>query len=354
MNSCERVKKALRREIPDRIPRFDGFWSQARNDILDQAGVHPDTDIADLFNFDLRFVGCDASARLDPVTLSQDESSTISTDRDGATIRYLRNEQTTGEHMAFAMTDPEIWRQKYRARYQYHRDRIDFKGLRRRYDFWRKQGRYIAFSALDPFEATWHKCGPVIHMMSYVENPEWVQDMYAVHTELIEHAWQDLQAEGIRCDGAWFWADIAYKTSSMVSPKSYRALLQPFHKRLTDLVHRDGGETIFHSDGNLHGLLPDLIASGFDCLQPMEVKAGMDVRELKKQYGSQMSFMGNIDARLFQQNDLGALEEEIRAKLAVAKEGGGYMYHSDHSVPPGATYETYRAAMALVDKYGQY
>ncbi|MGH7144551.1 MAG: uroporphyrinogen decarboxylase family protein [Planctomycetota bacterium] len=354
MNSQERVKRALRRQLPDRIPRYDGFWSQAHRDIIDQAGAHPDSDIADLFNFDLRMLGVDTSARLDATTVSEDDHTVVSTDRDGATIRALRDEQTTGEHLSFAMTDPDVWRTKFRARYQWSRNRVDFKNLRRRYAFWRKQGRYVAFSALDPFEATWRKCGPVMHMMAYVEHPDWVKDMYAVHTELLEAAWKDLRSEGIECDGAWYWADIAYKTSSLVSPKSYRALLQPYHRRLNELVHRDGGETIFHSDGNLHGLLPDLIEAGFDCLQPMEVKAGMDVRLLKKQFGDRLAFMGNIDARLFQQNDLIALEEEIRSKIEIAKVGGGYMYHSDHSIPPGTTFETYRAAMAMVDKYGGY
>lgn len=354
MNSRERMKRALRREIPDRVPCYDGFWSQASRDLIDQAGVHPDTDIADLFNFDIRMQWLDTSARLDPVTVSEDETTIITRDRDGATIRSLKEEQTTGEHMEFAISSPDLWRTQFRDRYRWHRNRVDLKNLLRKVRYWRSQGRYIMFSALDPFEATWRKCGPVGHMMAYAEHPEWVRDMYAVHTEMLETAWRDLRDAGIEFDGAWFWADIAYKTSSLVSPKAYKNLLQPFHRRMNDFVHRDGGETVFHSDGNLHGLLPHLVDAGFDCLQPMEVKAGMDVRELKQQYGGKLAFMGNIDARLFQQNDLNALEAEIKSKLTIAMQGGGYIYHSDHSVPPGTTLATYRAALAMVEKYGRY
>jgi uroporphyrinogen decarboxylase len=80
----------------------------------------------------------------------------------------------------------------------------------------------------------------------------------------------------------------------------------------------------------------------------------MDIRELKAQYGDIMSFMGNIDARLFQTNDLTALEKEIKDKINIAKVGGGYVFHTDHSVPPGTTLETYQFALELVERYGKY
>ncbi len=111
---------------------------------------------------------------------------------------------------------------------------------------------------------------------------------------------------------------------------------------------------IYHGDGNNNETIPELIESGIDCLQPLEVKAGMGVRELKRDYGDKLSFMGNIDARLMQANDREGLEREIADKLTVAKIGGGYVYHSDHSVPPGIDLETYKFVLECVDEYGRY
>ena len=354
MDSRERVKRALRHQEPDRVPRFDHFWSDARSDLLAQAGAHPDADVADVFDFDIRGLGFDDSARLDRMTVRETEREIVYRDNYGITIRHLKDEQTTGEHIAFAVTDPAVWREQFREKYRFRRDRINFKRAKVLYDYFRRTGRYVVFMALEPFEATWKKCGPTEHLAAYAEDPEWIRDMYAVHTELCEAAFAEFRAEGIEFDGAWFWADIAYKNSSMVSPAAYRELLQPFHRRLCSMVHAAGGEVVFHSDGNLHGLLPDIVASGFDCLQPIEVKAGMDVRDLKKTYGDRLSFMGNIDARLYQENNLLGLEREIREKLSVAKVGGGYVYHSDHSVPPGVTLDTYRKVLEWVDRYGCY
>jgi uroporphyrinogen decarboxylase len=91
-----------------------------------------------------------------------------------------------------------------------------------------------------------------------------------------------------------------------------------------------------------------------DCLHPLEVKAGMDIRPLKKEYGDRLAFIGNIDARLFQANDLDGLRREIMEKVPVAMAGGGYIFHSDHSLPPGTRLETYRFALELVNECGIY
>jgi uroporphyrinogen decarboxylase len=48
------------------------------------------------------------------------------------------------------------------------------------------------------------------------------------------------------------------------------------------------------------------------------------------------------------------VEEEISAKVPVAKAGGGYIYHSDHSVPHSVSFENYCYAMELIKRYGSY
>jgi uroporphyrinogen decarboxylase len=99
-------------------------------------------------------------------------------------------------------------------------------------------------------------------------------------------------------------------------------------------------------------LIPYLIDAGFDCLQPLEVKAGMDLLELKPEYGDKISFMGGIDVR--KMTDPVAIEEEISRKFEVAKKGGGYIYHSDHSIPKNISFEDYNRVISLVKKYGKY
>ena len=75
-------------------------------------------------------------------------------------------------------------------------------------------------------------------------------------------------------------------------------------------------------------------------IQPLEAKCGQDVRELKDMYGGQITFFGNIDIRALS----GTKEDvynEVMGKLPKAMEGGGYIFHSDHSVPPTVSLERY-------------
>jgi uroporphyrinogen decarboxylase len=77
----------------------------------------------------------------------------------------------------------------------------------------------------------------------------------------------------------------------------------------------------------------------------------MDVRELKREWGDKLAFMGNIDTRKMADHNPAVIEEEIRTKLTAARVGGGYIYHSDHSVPPIVSCEQYQRVMALVHQY---
>jgi uroporphyrinogen decarboxylase len=86
----------------------------------------------------------------------------------------------------------------------------------------------------------------------------------------------------------------------------------------------------------------------------MESKASMDVRRLAPKYGDRLSFFGNIDVMKMMTNDRATIEEEVRTKLAAGMLKKGYIYHSDHSVPPQVSWDTYQFIISLLDKYGNY
>ena len=78
----------------------------------------------------------------------------------------------------------------------------------------------------------------------------------------------------------------------------------------------------------------------------------MDLIEIKKEYGSKLVLEGGIDVRKMIQSD--QIEEEVRTKVTTAKAGGGYIYHSDHSVPDSVSFADYCRVIALVKYYGRY
>ncbi|HPP73554.1 MAG TPA: uroporphyrinogen decarboxylase family protein [Armatimonadota bacterium] len=353
MTSQERIKILLDHKEADRIGKLDHYWWQAINDFKAQ-GMPQDIEIDDFFDYDIRNLSINTSLQLPTKTIEETSEYTISSNSWGAVERYWKHQQSTPELIAFSCDTREKWENRYKALKQPDVSRLDLSRTKAEYKKWREQGKFICLSVLEAFEATWRICGPEVQLENLALDPEWILDMYKADTDLIIWAFEELWAEGFEFDGIWLWGDVAYKNGPLISPSMYRELLMPFHKRISDAIHSKGGKLIYHGCGNNNLLMPAFVEAGIDCLQPLEVKAGMDVRELKSQYGSVMSFMGNIDARLFQSNNLEGLEKEIREKVSIAKVGGGYIFHSDHSIPPGTEFKTYQYAMELVEKFGSY
>jgi uroporphyrinogen decarboxylase len=213
--------------------------------------------------------------------------------------------------------------------------------------------KFIAYSVHAPFHPTWHKIGMENMMVWMHEDPDFVVDMFATHTQLVIDLYEGIRELGVEYDAAWFSDDLGYRNAPLISPAMYRELVMPHHRRLCDRFAADGLKTILHSDGNVGPLIPHFLEAGFAALHPLEAKAGLDVRELKPRYGDRLVLFGNIDVRKLA-GSREAIEEELRAKVTVAKEGGGYIYHSDHSVPNDVSFENYRFAVEMLKKYGRY
>ena len=159
---------------------------------------------------------------------------------------------------------------------------------------------------------------------------------------------------GFEFDGVWLACDLGYSKGLLFSPRHFDEQLRPTLRRLFDHFRGDGMPVILHSCGCVRDLIPYFIEDGLACLQPLEVKAGMDLIELKKEFGAEISFMGGIDVRAMADPDPSVIEKEIETKILFAKKGGGYVYHSDHSIPTNVSLEQYRRVLELVKKYGAY
>ena len=88
--------------------------------------------------------------------------------------------------------------------------------------------------------------------------------------------------------------DIAHKTGTLFSPDWLRTLWVPRLKRLISAWRERGVYCLFHSDGNLWGVLDDLVAAGIDGLNPLETLASMDVAEVRRRY-PKLFLAGGID-----------------------------------------------------------
>ncbi|MDI6782497.1 MAG: uroporphyrinogen decarboxylase family protein [bacterium] len=352
MTSEERIKLLLNHREADRVGIHDSFWLETvRNFQLE--GMPKDIDPSEYFNFDIRAIGMEEGLQLPEETIEEKEDYRIYRDCWGMLIKKWKHMETTPQLLDFITKDREAWK-KIKYRLSPETSRVNLIDSKKKYEQWRIQKKFVVIPCLDPFEATWRIIGPENQLVSLITDPEWIVDIYSSCTDLVIATYEKLWLSSIQLDGMWLYGDIAYKNAPLISPKMYRNYVMPFHKKICDAVHAKNGKVIFHTDGNVNVLIPSFIEAGFDCLQPLEVKAGMDIIELKKQYGKDLSFMGNIDVRFMQDNNLIEIEQEIQKKIIIAKKDGGYIYHSDHSIPPGTRLSTFKYILELVCRYGSY
>ena len=99
-------------------------------------------------------------------------------------------------------------------------------------------------------------------------------------------------------------------------------------------------------------LVDELVDIGIDCLNPLEVKAGMEPLTLKRKYGDRLVLHGGINAVLWDNRD--AIVSEIERVVPALKENGGYIFSSDHSIPNSVSLENMRAIVDTVKRAGTY
>ena len=353
MTSRERVGKALRHERPDRVPIYESFWEATTNRWRGE-GLPADMSPDDYFGTEIRHLSVDNSFGFAPEEVERTDEWVVVRDEWGVLKRDWVDHRSTPELLGFPIRSREEW-DEVKGRLKPDAARVDWDGVRAEHARWREEGKFICLAAIPGYEATWRKVGPEALLMAIAEDPDWVREMYEYDTEMILGMAKLYVEQGLEFDGAWLWDDLAYKNGPLFSPRAYREQLLPCHKRLCAFFHEQGWPVILHSCGNITALVPGLIEAGFDCLQALEVKAGVDLGHLVREYGSDLCFMGGVDVRTFFAEDESEMEREIKQKLEIGMANpGGYVFHSDHSIPTQVSFERYSKVVELAKEYGVY
>jgi uroporphyrinogen decarboxylase len=353
LSGRERVQRMFRRQDQDSIPRHESFWS----DTIDRWHGEGMTGSVE------EYLGSDfQSITWVDVMPYRGTSETISEDDDTRTIcddfhnvlRVWKHRMGTPEHIEFGCKTREDWEQTYKPLYLDGRRQFDMDGAIHNYGIGQRNGRWNYYATIETFEMARRLVGDETFLIALIEDPEWAVDMSRTFTDAALFNLQTLWDAGIRADGVWLYADMAYRSGTLIGPEMYREFVWPDHKRFVDWAQNRGMHIIFHTDGDVNAVVEDYIQAGFDCLQPLEAKAGMDVRNLVPKYKDRLSFFGNNDVMIYATNDRDLIDEEICSKIRAGKEFRGYAYHSDHSVPPSVSWETFQFVIERVDHYGNY
>ena len=352
MTSHERFKRMFEHREADRVPIIDGPWG-ATIERWQREGMPKGVSYVEFFDLDrTASIGVDNGPRYEAKVLEETDEYRIHTTQWGATERNWKHAASTPEHIAFTIVDADSWRAA-KERMAPTRDRVNWESLKTNYPAWRKQGCWIQAGLWFGFDVTHSRMvGTERLLIAMATDPEWIVDiwnhMLDLDIALLDMVWD----AGYHFDAVRWPDDMGYKYNQFFSLAMYRELLKPVHQRAIEWIHSKGAVAELHSCGNINPLVPELVGIGLDGLNPLEVKAGMDPVAIKREYGDRLVIHGGINAVLW--DDIDAITAEMRRVVPILKQGGGYIFSSDHSVPSSVSLANFRAITDLAKELGSY
>jgi uroporphyrinogen decarboxylase len=160
--------------------------------------------------------------------------------------------------------------------------------------------------------------------------------------------------EGV--DGILGSNDFYYNRGPMFSPSHFHQYIYPYMKEIVDVCHKKSTPYVKQLDGKTMPILDQLIYEvGIDGYHSIDPSAGMNIRLLKKKYGSDITLLGNVDcAQLLVNGTQSEIEEVVKGLIRDIACGGGYIISSSNSIHASVPVNNFRAILNTVKNYGKY
>jgi len=365
----DRMRKALRHEEADQVPVSDFFWGSFLERWRADLGLPADANIYEYYDLDWQVTipNMDPHIRSFQVLEENDEEVIVKTGFDAVILKkfadpmpqWLDWETKTIEQIdAYTFEDPWDERRYFSPGDNQIAGVGD--GYARNSPAWMDSvmsiyPNFAVFgSVCEANEYMTRIVGPETNMLMIALYPErygaFIERTNAFALEICK---AQIKAAGGMLDGMVIWGDIAYKKDMFFSPAYWRRYFKPGVQAMVEVCHEASLPVIYHGCGNATRVFPDFIEIGIDGYNPLEAKAGLDVVDLRRKYGHQFGFVGNMNVMEWADAPEEDLKGIVLRKLNAAK-GGGMIFQSDHSVPSNVSGQRYDYVVKLVREYGKY
>jgi len=155
-----------------------------------------------------------------------------------------------------------------------------------------------------------------------------------------------------------FEDDLGMQDRPLLRPTLYREIVKPYHARLFRFARSHcQAYLLFHTDGAVAPLIPDLIEMGIDALNPVQVSAsGMDTAQLKREFGEDITFWGGgCDSQAVL--PFGTPQQvagEVKRRIDDLAPGGGFVFAPIHNVQAGVPVDNVIAMLQTAREVGVY
>jgi uroporphyrinogen decarboxylase len=212
------------------------------------------------------------------------------------------------------------------------------------------------------FNSVWERsyllCGFSRTLESLVTDPDFVHAIFRKITDITTISLERyLDLVGPYIQLVKIGDDLGGQDNCLMSPATYRRMVQPYHQEIFNLIKQRSGARVFlHTCGAVVKLLGDLIEAGVEILNPVQVSAkGMDTQSLKANFGDRLVFWGAIDTHhVLPQGSVNEVKDEVRRRVLDLGPGGGYVVAPVHNVQGDVPAENVVAMYQAARQFGHY
>lgn len=183
------------------------------------------------------------------------------------------------------------------------------------------------YKDLQPYFTVGCLSGPVSHLIEkhgFFDAMLSVRNDASLFTAIVTNLLKDTEnrAKLARANGFKAIAitdDIAGNKGLLFSLNYFTDVVLPVYRRIAEIIKKNDLFAFFHSDGDTRKVINPLIEADYDCIHPIDTLAGLNLYELKEEFGEKVCFMGHIDTITWSKEHI---NEEISRAIAEFKTGG--------------------------------
>lgn len=151
-----------------------------------------------------------------------------------------------------------------------------------------------------------------------------------------------------------------YATPPYLPPALFEEFVVRYDAPMVEAIHKTGGWARIHSHGKIHDVLPHIIATGVDGIDPVEPPPQGDVElsYARENFGKQLVLFGNIEITDIENLPADEFEKKVASALrqGTAGEGRGFVLQPS-ACPLGRevsprTMRNYGIMVEMTEKFG--
>lgn len=191
------------------------------------------------------------------------------------------------------------------------------------------------------FEMSWYLTGMEKFLTDLLTEAEYQSYLMDKIMQYIISCGKRLIEMGV--DILWCGDDFGTQTGMLIDPNTWRRIFKPRIRFMFEEFRKVSSDIKigWHSCGAILPIIPDFIEVGLDILNPIQPRAqGMDPLYLKNTYGKDLVFFGGIDVQqLLPFGTPEMIRDEVRRRIGILGEGGGYIVAPAHNIQPDTSVE---------------